>query len=137
MGSLRPKPSIFDVLIIGGSHAGLSAALTLYRAMHTCVIFDSKEPRDSYDTPVRLSPTWENEETAKYKASSREELLRTGYCTFVDVRVEKIEKSDSELFQAIDSNGKSWFGRKVLIATGEKDVFPDLEGYDKLYAKRM
>jgi thioredoxin reductase len=46
-----------DVLIVGGSHVGFSAALTLYRITHTWVIFDSKKPRNSYSTAVRLTST--------------------------------------------------------------------------------
>ncbi|KAI0508616.1 hypothetical protein F5B22DRAFT_620496, partial [Xylaria bambusicola] len=47
-----------DVLIIGGSHAGLSAALTLYRALYTSIIFDTQEPCNDRCTPTRLTPTW-------------------------------------------------------------------------------
>jgi thioredoxin reductase len=132
-----PKTLITDVLIIGGSHAGLSAALTLYRVLHTCIIFDSKKPRNSYSTAVRLTSTWENRTPEEMKEASRKELLDSagGLTTFVDAEVTKIEKTSNKLFEATDDSGAKWLGRKVLLATGTRDIFPDIPGYADLFAK--
>lgn len=126
-----------DVLIIGGSHAGLSAALTLYRAQHTCIIFDCHTPRNHYSTPVRLVSTWEHKDLDKVKEESRAELLRAGFARFVDSKIKYVQKMKDGAFQATDETDKRWMGRKLLIANGERDKFPKLEGYDDLYAKRM
>ncbi|RMZ66209.1 thioredoxin reductase [Pyrenophora seminiperda CCB06] len=131
------KDPVVDVLIIGGSHAGLSAALTLYRALHTSIIFDSKKPRNDYPTLVRLTPTWENKTPEEMREASRKELQSTGFTTFVDSEVTSLERIQDELFQATDTNGAIWLGRKVLFATGAQDVFPDITGYADLYAKSM
>jgi thioredoxin reductase len=126
-----------DCLIIGGSHAGLSAALTLYRAQHTCIILDNQSPRNSYSTPVHLVSTWEHKNTESIKNHTREELQATNFVTFVNAAVAKIEKTADGFFQAFDKQGESWLGRTVLLSTGSKDIFPDIKGYDQLYAKRM
>jgi thioredoxin reductase len=128
---------ISDVLIIGGSHTGLSAALTLYRALHTCTIFDSLKPRNSYATPIRLTPTWEHQGLDKFKESAKKELLNAGYAKFVDAEVEKVENKPDGLFEVTDSTGVKWTGRKVLFATGSKDIFPGIPGYSELYASNM
>ncbi|KAF2729062.1 FAD/NAD(P)-binding domain-containing protein [Polyplosphaeria fusca] len=129
-----PSP-ITDVLIIGGSHAGLSAALTLYRALHTCVIFDSNKPRNNYGTATRLTPTWEHQDPESLKNAARKELKAAGYVRFVDAEVQRIEKTDDGLFKATDGSGVEWLGRKVIMATGSKDIFPKIPGYDALYAR--
>jgi thioredoxin reductase len=131
------QDQIVDVLIIGGNHAGLSAALTLYRAMHTTVIFDAKKPRNHYSTPVRLTPTMEHKSPGQVKAESRKELEDAGFTTFVDSKIVSMEKRDDGLFEAVDANGAKWIGRKVLFATGAKDIFPAVEGYEELYTKAM
>jgi len=131
------KDPIVDVLIVGGSHAGLAAALTLYRALHTTIIFDSKKPRNDYPTLVRLTPTWENKTPEEMREASRKELQSTGFTTFVDCEVTNLERIRSDIFQATDTNGVTWRGRKVLFATGAEDVFPDIPGYAELYAKAM
>lgn len=126
-----------DVLIIGGSYAGLSAALTLCRALHTCIIFDNKTPRNHYSTPMRLTSTWEHRSPEEMLKGSRNELLEAGYTKFVSSGVEKIEKLDDGRFRLSDDAGTHWLGRKVLFATGAQDVFPSVEGYESLYTKLM
>lgn len=134
---MTKTPNISDVLIIGGSHAGMSAALTLYRALHTCIIFDSEEPRAHYSTPARLMPTWEHADVEDFKEAARKELRDTGFCRFVNVTITEIRAIDHGMFLAVDSNGKEWLGRKVLLAIGEKDRMLPIEGYESLYAWGM
>jgi gliotoxin/aspirochlorine biosynthesis thioredoxin reductase len=135
--AIVPQTPVTDVLIIGGSHAGLSAALTLYRVLHTCIIFDSKKPRNSYSTAVRLTSTWENRTPEEMKEASRKELLESGLTTFVDAQVTKIKKTSNGYFEATDDSGAKWVGRKVLLATGTRDIFPDIPGYAELFAQGM
>jgi thioredoxin reductase len=138
-----PPANVPDVLIIGGSHAGLSAALTLYRALHTSVIFDANTPRNKYQTPIRLTPTWEHQHLDNFKQAAKKELQDAGYTTFVEARVDKVSKASNGnghgngLFELVDSNGTTWHGRKLLLATGSKDIFPAIPGYAELYARRM
>ena len=128
---------IIDVLIVGGSHAGLSAALTLYRALHTCVIFDTNAPRNSYSTAVHLTPGMENKDADKMREECRDELKKSGLITFVDQGVVKVEKTSGGLFQATDSQGTLWLGRKLLLAYGTEEIFPDLAGYAENYSTGM
>lgn len=71
------------------------------------------------------------------KEASRKELLDSGLTTFVDAQVTKIEKTSNMSFEATDDSGAKWLGRKVLLATGTRDIFPDIPGYPELYAKGM
>ena len=130
-------PILEDVLIIGGGHAGLSAALTLYRALHTCVIFNSSPPRNSYGTLTHLTPGFENRQPQEIFAKNRAELSLSGLVKFVDDKAERIERREDGSFGVIDARGASWLGRKLLLAYGVQDVFPDLEGYRENYAKGM
>lgn len=133
----QSEAPVTDVLIIGGSHAGLSTALTLYRALHTSIIFDSQKPRNNYSTAVRLTSTWEDQQPEEMREASRKELRAAGFTKFVHAEVQKVEKKDDGLFEATDDKGVKWLGRKVLLATGACDVFPDLPGYTDVYAKGM
>ena len=134
---MAPFSSFNDALIVGGGHAGLSAALTLYRALHTSVIFDAHRPRNWQSSPVRLTPTWENQDPEKFREAARAELRESGLCRFVDTGVDRVEKLDNGIFQAVDTSGEIWLGRKLLFATGMEDVFPALDGYEENYPTRM
>lgn len=129
--------SITDVLIVGGGYAGLSAALTLYRALHTCVIFDTPRPRTRSYTSVHLLPTWEDQDPRKFREAAKAELLNTGLVSFVDVDVDRVDHRVDRLFEATDAHGRRWLGRKFVLAIGVEDVFPNLEGYEKSYTKGM
>lgn len=130
------KPTV-DALIIGGSHAGLSAALTLYRALHTVVVFDAKKPRNRYATAVRHTSTWEGKLPDEMREASRRELLDTGLVTFVDAEARTVLKTEDGAFEVTDDEGRRWPGRKLLLTTGSTDLFPDLEGYEELYTRGM
>lgn len=131
------ETTVTDVLIIGGSHAGLSAALTLYRVLHTCIIFDSGTPRNHYSTAVRLTSTWEARTPEEMKEASRKELLDAGFTRFVDANIVKVQRTTDGLFEVADESGTTWLGRKLLLAMGTRDIFPDIPGYADVYAKGM
>ncbi len=130
-------PTISDVLILGGSHAGLSAALTLYRALHTCIVFDTHRPRNRWDTPVHIMPTWDHQSAEEKREVSRAELQKCGTIRFVDFGVEEVSRTDDELFRVVDSRGEKWLGRKLLLAIGSTDIFPSLEGYEENFGRAM
>ena len=137
MGSLRSTQDISDVLIIGGSHAGLAAALTLSRALHTTTVFDSGAPRNSESTPIRLTPSWEGADPKAFRAAAREELLKYGLVRFVEYTVESVRRTESGLFEVGDKDKRQWLGRKLLLATGVQNVYPSVEGYEDNWTKSM
>lgn len=128
-----------EVLIVGGSHAGLSAALTLARHQIDVLIVDSNAPRNKWKTPTHVVPTWEHRNPDDLRRASREELRKTGFARFVDAHVTTIKKpgTNESLFVASDSHGGAWSGRKLLIATGVEFIFPPIEGYEENFPDRM
>ena len=85
-------------------------------------------------------PTWDHRDPADFRAATKRDLLaRYNTTSFVDVGIKTLKKfarkDGSSLFEAVDENGKSWWGRKVVLATGITDVFPDIEGYEDCWIK--
>ena len=130
-------PDVSDVLIIGGGIAGLYAASTLYRQRHTCIILDSNQPRNTWRTPVHIVPSLENRDPNKLREAAREDLEETGLIRFVEAEIKNITKREDGLFQAANMDGKIWVGRKVLVSTGVRHIFPEIPGYEECYASRM
>ncbi|KAH8723049.1 thioredoxin reductase [Phaeosphaeriaceae sp. PMI808] len=121
--------NITDVLIVGGGYAGLSTASTLYRATHTTTVFDSNVYRDQHAPEIRQLPGWEGKASSEYRAAARTELESTGLSAFVDAPVERIEMTNDGLFKAKTSDGREWLGKKLVLATGVEEVYPDITGY--------
>ncbi|KAF2259672.1 thioredoxin reductase glit [Lojkania enalia] len=126
-----------DVLIIGGGHAGLSGASTLVRHQHNVIVFDDGKPRNKWDTPIHVVPTFDGQKPSDLRKASRRELQKSGLVKFVDERVVKLEKQHDSLFHATTLNGTRWTGRKVLLAPGVEFSFPDISGYKEHFPEKI
>jgi thioredoxin reductase len=126
-----------DVLVLGGSHAGLSGALTLTRHQHNIIVFDDGKPRNRWDTLMHVLPTWDHQSPNALRKASRAELRRTGLVSIVDERIVKIEKEHDALFRVTSASGREWSGRKLLLATGVEFAFPDIPGYTENFPEKM
>lgn len=129
--------ALYDVLIIGGGPAGLSAALSLARILHSVVVFDSGVYRNQKAEHMHTLPTWDHRAPSEYRASARQELLtRYKTVTFQNTAVARIAKNEAGVFEATTADSGVWKGKKVILATGSRDVLLDeMEGYDECWVK--
>lgn len=136
MGSVH-EPKTYDVLILGGGIAGLAAALTLARQQHTAVVLDSQVYRNALSSHMHNVLTWDREDPAAFRAAAKKNIL-DGYTTieFENVEIISVEEVDTK-FTAKSANGKVYNGRKVILATGVQDIYPDIEGYKDCFGIGM
>ncbi|AEO69852.1 uncharacterized protein THITE_2057949 [Thermothielavioides terrestris NRRL 8126] len=131
-------PALLDVLIIGGGPAGLSAATALARQLYTAVVFDSGVYRNARATHMHAVPTWDHRDPADFRAAARADLLaRYDTIRFEQTSVSAVRRTDDGRFEATDANGIAWRGRKLVLATGVRDVYPDIPGYDDLWGRGL
>ena len=135
MSSATP---IFDALIIGGGPAGLSVATGLVRQVYKVALFDSGVYRKDPSDHMHNLAAWDHKSPAEFRAKAREDLTeRYGELVeFVDKRVDTAKKTSGG-FELVDADGKTWTGRKLVLATGWKDLFHDISGYEECWAKGM
>jgi thioredoxin reductase len=130
--------NFIDVAIIGGGPAGLTAAGTLARQLHTAVVFDTKSYRNKKSTHMHMVPTWDHKDPEAFRTATKESILaRYSTVQFLDIGVTNVEKKTDSHFKVTDATGKERDFRKIILAVGMNDVFPEIEGYAALWTKKM
>jgi thioredoxin reductase len=127
---------MYDVIIIGGGPAGLSAALVLGRCRRRVLVCDSGKPRNAASHAMHgfLSrdgiPPWE------FLQIAREQLRPYETVELRDVEVTAAACRDSR-FHVTLADGATFETRKLLIATGVRDNLPEIPGFPELYGKSV
>jgi thioredoxin reductase len=117
---------IFDVVIVGGGPAGLSAAVALGRARRSVVLVDAGKPRNAPAHAVHNFLTRDGTSPAELVRIGRDEAESYG-ATLVDARAESARRTDDG-FAVTLSTGDAVTGRRLLVTTGLVDELPEIEG---------
>jgi gliotoxin/aspirochlorine biosynthesis thioredoxin reductase len=127
-----------EVLIVGGGPAGLTAALTLARLSHTVKIFDNNDYRNKKFPTMTMLVGHDGESPAEFRRKAKDNLLqRHQNVSFEERKVAEVKKTEEGLFEVVDDTGKKWTGKKLVLATGCDDIFPDIEGYEQFWGRGM
>lgn len=122
---------VYDVIIVGGGPAGLSAAITLGRARRRVLLCDSGPPRNAAAVHVQGFLTRDGTPPAELRRIGREQLRPYESVEVRDVRVEEIA-GERGAFEVRLADGRVE-ARRVLLCTGMIDELPDLEGFRALW----
>jgi len=126
---------MFDVVVVGGGPAGLSAALMLGRCRRRVLLCDLGEPRNRRSTALHGYLTRDGVAPSALNDLGRRELSPYG----VDVRpvgVTDARWKDGH-YQLTLGDGGEECARYLLIATGVIDDLPGIPGFDACYARSI
>ena len=124
----------YDVLVIGGGAAGLSAALVLSRARRRVLVVDSGEPRNAPAAHMQGFLSRDGMPPADLLTTGRAEVEGYGG-TMTRGAVRDLVNSGPSGFQALLQDGSRVAARRVLVATGLHDDLPDIPGLRDRWAK--
>ncbi len=120
-----------DVVVVGGGPAGLNAALVLGRSRRRVVVLDAGRPRNAAAPHSHGFLTRDGAPPLDILAEGRRELAAYGV-DIRDLEVTHIAASDEGILVTLQ-DGALLATRKLLLATGVRDVLPDLPGLAPLY----
>jgi len=116
-----------DVAVVGGSAAGLAAALQLGRQRRSVIVVDSGEPRNAPAAHVYGYLSREGSPSSQLTAAAREEVRSYGGEVLAGL-VSLVARTDEDCFRVELVGGHSIVARRVLAATGLADELPEIEG---------
>jgi thioredoxin reductase len=119
--------SDFDVVVIGGGAAGLSAALVLSRARRTVLVVDSGSPRNAAAAHMQGFLSRDGMPPGELLEISRDEVMAYGAQLREGV-VTEVVRGGTRSFWVLLEDGTRVSARRVLVTTGLKDELPDLPG---------
>ena len=119
-----------DAVIVGGGPAGLSAALTLGRALRRVMLVDGGTPRNARAHEVHTFVTRDGITPAEFRRVAREQLVPYESVTVRDARVLEVV-AEGAAFVVVLDDGSRVRTRKVLLAVGVVDVLPPFEGMER------
>jgi thioredoxin reductase len=120
----------YDVLVVGGGAAGLTAALVLLRARRTVAVVDAGHPRNAPAAEMHGFLSRDGIPPAQLIAAGRAEVAGYGG-TLIDDTVTSIRPG----FRARLASGAEVSARRVLIAAGLRDEVPDIPGVRERWGK--
>lgn len=122
-----PGKKAFDVIIIGGSYAGLSAAMALGRSLRSVLIIDSGLPCNRQTPHSHNFITQDGEKPAMITAKAKEQVLNYNSVSFLNDIAVSGRKTETG-FAITTSSGDEFESKKIIFSTGIKDVLPDIKG---------
>nr|WP_295977716.1 NAD(P)/FAD-dependent oxidoreductase [uncultured Agrobacterium sp.] len=117
----------FDVIIIGGSYAGLSAALQLGRARKNVLVVDAGKRRNRFASHSHGFLGQDGKAPGEIVAEARRQIERYQTIEWAEGRVTDAEGSFGDFVVEIDGRRRE-SATRLILAMGVTDELPDITG---------
>ncbi|MER7181959.1 NAD(P)/FAD-dependent oxidoreductase [Streptomyces hyaluromycini] len=124
----------YEVVVVGGGAAGLSAALVLGRARRRTLVVDAGEPRNAPSAHMQGFLSRDGMPPAEFLAVGRQEIARYGV-ELVRDRAVGATKDDADGFAVALAGGRTVRARHLVVATGLKDELPPVPGVAERFGR--
>lgn len=122
----------FDVIIIGGSYAGLSAAMALGRSLRKVLIIDGGLPCNRQTPHSHNFITHDGEKPSVIAEKAKAQVLKYNTVKFYRGLAISGKKTENGLI-IVTQTGEEFKAKKLIFATGIKDEIPDIKGFSECW----
>jgi thioredoxin reductase len=124
----------YDVAVIGGGAAGLSAALVLSRARRRVLVVDAGTPRNAPATHMYGFLSRDGLPPAELLARGRDEVKGYGGEIVAGTATDLVPDGSGG-FWVVLADGRRIRARRLLVTTGLRDELPDIAGLRERWAR--
>lgn len=117
-----------DVIIIGGSYSGLSAAMALGRSLQDVLIIDDEKPCNEQTPHSHNFLTEDGQTPQAIFIKAKENVEKYATVKFVKDFASEGFKTKTG-YQINTLKGATFFTNKLIFATGIKDLMPNISGF--------
>lgn len=132
-----PDSAHFEVLIIGGSYAGLSAAMALGRCRRAVLVLDAAQPRNRFTAHAHNLLLHDGDAPADLAARARQQLAAYPSITLLAAEATSAEKRADGTFLVSTAGHGNFTAGRLLLATGLRDELPPLSGFAECWGRSI
>lgn len=126
----------YDVIVIGGSYAGMAAALQLVRARRSVLVIDAGQRRNRFAAHSHGFLGYDGVDPTELATIARRQLEAYPSLTWLEGCVKKVSGAVDE-FTVTTADKTSRQGRRILLAIGVNDSLPDIEGLPERWGRHV
>jgi thioredoxin reductase len=127
---------MYDVIIVGGSYAGLSAGLQLARARRKVLVIDAGQRRNRFAATSHGFLGQDGQAPDVIAAEGRSQLMEYSTVTWVQDRVLETH-GQADAFRVRSQCNGEFAARRLILATGVVDELPAIEGLQERWGTRV
>lgn len=133
---------VYDAIILGAGPAGLSTALALARVRRSALILSHNVFRNDGVTAMHNVLSRDGSHPEDFRRIAWEQIESYGPgIEFTKGDVIRLTKatldSGYQGFEVEDASARKWQSKKLVLAMGSEDIFPDIEGYAENWPENM
>lgn len=126
-----------DVIVIGGSYAGMAAALQLLRARRRVLVIDAGQRRNRFAATSHGFLGRDGEDPACIAAEARKQLEAYPTLEWMDDLALEAGRSETGNFTVRSWGGGIHEGSRLIFATGVSDQLPEVEGLAERWGRHV
>lgn len=126
----------YDVIIVGGSFAGLAAAIYLGRAHRSVCVIDARQPRNRLANESHGFFAQDGSEPGAILDTMRRQISAYPTVHFINEAAIDARKDSGDIKVAL-AGGSIVAGSRLLLAFGVSDILPDIPGLSERWGKTV